>query len=72
MKKKDIESYKKKDAAKLIAEVADIKKDIARLVLDAKVAPLKDSNEISKKKRTLAVILTILREKQIAEVEVKK
>lgn len=72
MKRKDIESYRSMDPAKLQVAAADLKKELARLQLEMKAGTAKDSNEASKKKKELAVILTILKEKQLLEAAQKQ
>lgn len=59
-------------------KIADIQKqvqatreEIAKLRLEKRVSPQKDSNLITKKRKRLAVMLTVLSEKQDAEL-VKK
>ena len=59
-------------------KIADIQKqiqttreEIAKLRLETRVSPQKDSNVITKKRKRLAVMLTVLSEKQDAEL-VKK
>lgn len=72
MKHKEIESYRSMDPAKLLVAVADLKKQLARLQLEMKAGTVKDSNDASKKKKELAVILTILKEKQLLEAAPKQ
>ncbi len=49
----------------LAKEIMELRKEIAKLILEQKVNPQKDTNVIAKKKKRLAVMLTVLRLKEL-------
>lgn len=61
---KKINSQSIKDLEK---EIAKLRGDIAKETLTVKVNPPKDSNSVFKKRKTLAVYLTVLSEKRELE-----
>lgn len=63
MKTKEFQTLKEKTKVELFKEIAQINEEIARLQLEFKSNPPKDVNQISNKRRKLAVMLTIAREK---------
>lgn len=63
MKKTEIEELKNKTVRELEKEENETRKEIANLRLNFKVNPPKDTNLIIKKRKKLAVILTIIKEK---------
>ena len=67
MKKKKIE-IKSKSIPELEKAEIKLREEIARLRLELKVNPAKDTNIIMKKRKELAVILTIMSQKK----EIKK
>ena len=62
--KKNIKELKNKSVADLSKEEQKLRTEIAKLNLEAKVSPQKDTNLIFKKRKRLAVILTLLGEKK--------
>ena len=65
MKRNDFLEIKNLDEKALIVKVNGLKDRIAELVLDKNMNKLKDLKVIFKKRRDLAQILTVLRQKQI-------
>ena len=63
MKKKKIE-IKSKSIPELEKAEIKLREEIARLRLELKVNPAKDTNIIMKKRKELAVILTIMSQKK--------
>lgn len=73
MKKNDLTKIKNLDIKELKEKVIAIKKEIADLVLDKNMKKLKDVKSVSKKKKDLAQVLTIIRQKEmLGELEGKK
>ncbi len=63
MKKNDFVQIKSLDLKELVAKTKTLKKEIADLFLDKNMKKLKDLKSISKKKKDLAQILTVMRQK---------
>jgi len=63
--KKTSKQFEDKTTAVLEKEAADLKKEIGKMIIEAKSNPQKDSNALMKKRRTLAVLLTVLSRKQL-------
>lgn len=70
--KKQTKELKEKTVNELEKTVQNLREEIARLRLELKVNPPKDTNLLFKKKKRLAVVLTILTEKKEIEKIVKK
>lgn len=62
--RKIAKTYNGKTDKELEKEARLIREDIAKLQLSFKSNPPKDSNSITKKKKQLAVLLTVLSEKR--------
>ncbi|MBI3620508.1 50S ribosomal protein L29 [Candidatus Roizmanbacteria bacterium] len=60
-----------KSVVELLKEATSAKEEIARLTVEAKVKPQKDTNMLLKKRKNLAVILTVINEKKQQEVLTK-
>lgn len=72
MKKNDFLQIKGLDIKELKLKMRDLKGEITNLVLDKNMKKLKDLKIISKKKRDLAQVLTVLRQKELlAQLESK-
>ncbi len=73
--KKSIQKLDTKSIADLVKDEAKLRSEVAKLILERVVNPAKDTNMISKKKRELAQILTIMNVKkekqQIEELKAK-
>jgi len=69
--KKNIKNLREKDIKELNKEIEILKEEIAKLNLSKKSSPVKDTNLLFKKRKQLAILLTILNEKK-AVVEIKK
>jgi len=61
--KKIIADLNKKTVNEIEKDIRSLREEIAKLRLEVKVNPVKDSNLLVKKKKKLAVLLTILTEK---------
>jgi len=69
--KKNIKNLREKNIKELNKEIDNLKEEIAKLNLSKKSSPVKDTNLLFKKRKQLAVLLTILNEKK-AVIEIKK
>lgn len=65
MKKNDLVVIKGLDIKELGVKAKNIRQELADLVLDKNMKKLKDLKAISKKKKDLAQVLTIVRQKQL-------
>lgn len=68
MKKNDFVQIKSLDIKELIGKAKALKKEMADLFLDKNMKKLKDLKSISKKKKDLAQILTVLKQKELLKV----
>ncbi len=72
MKKNDFVQIKGLDLKELGLKVKTIKMEIANLIVDKNMKKMKDLKTIFKKRKDLAQILTVLKQKQVlGELEVK-
>lgn len=62
MKKKEIQEIRQKTKNVLFKESIVIRGEIAKLILEARANAPKDTNSLAKKKKKLAVMLTILKD----------
>lgn len=62
--KKITKSYIDKSTEELASEADKIKVEIAKLQVEKKTNPQKDTNTLFKKKKSLAVLLTIMSQKK--------
>lgn len=62
--KKLTKQYQNKTVKELTQETMILKEEIAKLRLSQKSAPVKDTNLLMKKRKQLAVLLTVLTEKK--------
>lgn len=70
MKKNDLVQVKALNLKELSSKAKAIKDEIANLVLDKNIKKLKDLKTILKKRKDLAQILTVIKEKELlAELE---
>lgn len=69
--KKNVKNLREKNIKELNKEIDTLKEEIAKLNLSKKSSPVKDTNLFFKKRKQLAVLLTVLNEKK-AVVEIKK
>lgn len=67
MKKTEIDELRTKTIKELEKEGDEIRKEIAKLQLDFKVNPPKNTNLVVKKRKRLTVILTLINEKKTTE-----
>lgn len=63
--KKITKEYINKTVEEMKKEVESLHKEIAKLEIEKKAKPQKDSNMIFKMKKRLAVILTVIRQKEL-------
>lgn len=64
MKGQDINKIRQLDEPKLRIEIDKVHRDLAKMKVEMKTGNVKNTNALSVKKRELAVLLTILREKR--------
>lgn len=62
--KKITKTYSSKTSKELNMEAVSIREEIAKLQLSFKSNPPKDTNSLTKKRKQLAVLLTVLSEKK--------
>ena len=62
--KKITKTYREKTSKELIKETQSLREEIAKLQLSFKGNPPKDTNLLMKKRKQLAVLLTVLGEKE--------
>ncbi|MBI2600242.1 50S ribosomal protein L29 [Candidatus Daviesbacteria bacterium] len=67
MKKNDLIQIKGSDTKELRLKLRTLKGEVADLVLDKNMKKLKDLKKIGKKKKDLAQILTVLRQKELLQ-----
>lgn len=65
--KKLVKQYEEKSVALLQKDVLDLRKEIGKMILEAKTNPQKDTNTLMKKRKALAVVMTVLSRKQLVE-----
>lgn len=65
MKKTDLAQIKNMDIKEIFAKVKALKVEISDLTLDKNTKKLKDLKSISKRRKDLAQVLTIAKQKQI-------
>lgn len=66
--KKLTKDLQDKSINELEKEIQKIREEIAKLKLEVKIRPQKDSNLIGKKKKEIARMLTLINEKRILEI----
>lgn len=67
MKRADLTQIKGLSTKELAGKAKDLRKEIADLIIDKNINKLKDTKVVFKKRKDLAQILTVLRQKQILE-----
>lgn len=73
MKRGELTQIKGLTIKELLDKARSIKKEVADLAIDLNMKKLKDSRAVFKKRKTLAQVLTVLRQKQLLqELEVKQ
>lgn len=65
MKRNDLTQIKGLDLKELLVKAKSVREEIANLLLDKNMKKLKDIKMISKKRKDLAQILTIMRQKEL-------
>ncbi len=68
MKRNDFLEIKNLDEKTLLSKVLTLRGEIDELVLDKNMSKLKDLRAISKKRKDIAQILTVVKQKQLLEV----
>jgi ribosomal protein L29 len=66
--KKQTKDMQEKTIKELEKNVQTIREEIAKLKLEVRIKPQKDTNIIMKKRREIARMLTLINEKRILEV----
>ena len=61
--KKNIQDLHKKSVKDLEKELEKARQEIAKISIESAVSPVKDTNTIAKKRRHLAMLLTVMNEK---------
>ena len=73
MKKNELTQIKGLDFKELNLKVKTLKDEIANLILEKNMKKLKDLKKVAKKKKDLAQVLTVVRQKELlAKLEVKE
>lgn len=67
MKRKEIKEFHQKDKEELKQQIKKTMKELFNLKMEKEVGKLKNVHLIKQKKQDLAIIKTILREKEIAQ-----
>lgn len=67
MKKKEINQFRSYSVLELEKKVQELRREIAKLQLEFKINQPKDTNILMKKRKQLAVILTLIEEKKFEE-----
>ena len=70
--RKITKKYSDKNIVELVKASQTLREEIAKLIINQKAAPAKNTNLIKNKKKELAVILTVLTQKQAVENVSKK
>lgn len=65
--KKEVKELKNKNTLQLEKEIENLRQEISKTILESKVNPAKDTNLIAKKRKKLALLLTVLTEKKEVE-----
>lgn len=63
--KKLTKEYTEKSVADMNKEIAEVSKNMARMKIEAKVKPNKDTNAMQKMKKRIAVMKTVIRQKEL-------
>lgn len=72
MKHKDLLDIKALDAVSLLEKSKKLREDMAEMILDKNMNKVKDLKSVSRMRKDLAQILTIVRQKQLLnELEIK-
>ncbi len=72
MKKNELIQVKALDLKELAAKAKTLRKEIANVTMDKNMKKLKDLKSITKKRKDLAQVLTITKQKQmLTELEIK-
>lgn len=67
MRRNDLLKIKQLDQKELIDKVRNLQSDIADLIVDKNMGKLKDVRTVYKKRKNLAQVLTVLRQKQLLQ-----
>lgn len=65
--RKSRKEYQDKSIVELEKQAQTIREEIAKLSIESKLKPQKDTNLIVKKRKSLAVVLTLINEKKALE-----
>lgn len=67
MKRNDFQEIKGLSVKAIIEKIKTTKKELADLVLDKNMSKLKDLKSLSKKRKNIAQMMTVVRQKQLLE-----
>ncbi len=65
--KKLTKEYEKKSVADMEKEVSGLRAEIAKIRLESRVTPQKDTNAVRTKKKRIASLLTMINDRRMAE-----
>lgn len=65
MKRAEFNQLKSLDLEKLFLQVKNLKENLSKLMIDKNSQKLKDKREFFKKRKDLAKVLTVLRQKEL-------
>lgn len=69
MKKKEIQSWRSKTEQELRVQIGVLEGELVKLSMEFKTGKLKNTRSVGSKRRELAVINTLLREKEIGQTQ---
>lgn len=67
MKKSELSQIKGLSIKELVDKIKSLRKEIAEAIMDRNMKKLKDTKLVFKKRKELARVLTVLRQKQLLE-----
>ncbi|MBI2040010.1 50S ribosomal protein L29 [Candidatus Microgenomates bacterium] len=67
MKKNELNLLKGLSIKELVKKANDLRKEISSLIIDKNMKKLKDTKSVFKKRKDLARVLTVIRQKQLLE-----
>ncbi len=72
MKKKEIQLWRTKSEQELKAQIFQVENELVKLRLELKTGKLKNTRAVSRKRQELAIICTLLREKELGLGQLKE
>lgn len=64
--KKTTNEFKNKSEKELSKQIEALRREITKEVIESKISPSKDTNSLTKKRKKLAVVMTVLRMKELS------